>query len=303
MKTRLAFLALLIACFSCGKDNKSVTDSQKEKIKEEIKEVVNTMFKGCEEANPVMATEPWLDSPDFIYTANGNSFDYKEITDGIKSVFSTLINQKVTIAEEKYAFLDNSTVLYSNSCKWLQNYKDGHANIIEPDAMLIMFKKIDNRWRVIYGGESYGEKSVPSETSKELNQVELMKQWIGTWKCNVSKDTTAVWAETSYGTGLEGIYKFSTKGKTYMEGKEFAGYDKRIDKYIAAQMFKGKDIEIYALWFILKNKCILLPFSDISNPEAASFRTESTFVSPDTEIDTIFINNKPVKTETWTREK
>jgi len=30
------------------------------------------------------------------------------------------------------------------------------------------------------------------EISKELNQVELMKQWIGTWKCNVAKDTTAV---------------------------------------------------------------------------------------------------------------
>ena len=158
------------------------------------------------------------------------------------------------------------------------------------------------RGRVIYHVESGVEQIVKyKEPSKELNQVELMKQWIGTWKCNVAKDTTAVWVETSYGTGLEGIYKFSTKGKTYMEGKEFAGYDKRSDKYIAAQMFKGKDIEIYALWFTSKNKCILLPFSNISNPEAASFKTESTFVSPDTEIDTIFINNKPVKTETWTK--
>jgi len=119
----------------------------------------------------------------------------------------------------------------------------------------------------------------------------------------VAKDTTGLWIETSYGTGLEGIYTFSSKGKTYLEGKEFAGYDKKLDKYIASQMFKGRDIEIYALWFSTKNKCMVIPFSDISNPKEAHSRTESTFISPYVEIDTIFVNNKPVKTETWTRVK
>ena len=67
MKTRLIFLVLLIVCFSCGTNNKPVSDAQKEKIKGEVKEVVNTIFKGCEEANFDMATEPCLDSPDFVY--------------------------------------------------------------------------------------------------------------------------------------------------------------------------------------------------------------------------------------------
>ncbi len=46
MKTRLIFLVLLIVCFSCGTNNKPVSDAQKEKIKGEVKEVVNTFFKG-----------------------------------------------------------------------------------------------------------------------------------------------------------------------------------------------------------------------------------------------------------------
>jgi hypothetical protein len=184
------------------------------------------------------------------------------------------------------------------------NFKDGHAILEDPWAMQYLFKKVDNKWKIISFNESGFEKSARNtETSKELDQVELMKQWAGTWKCDIAKDTTAVWVETLYGTGLEGIYKYTTKGITYMEGKEFAGYDNGFDKYIAAQMFKGKDIEIYAVWFTSKNKCFLLPFSDISNPESASFRTESTFISPEIEIDTTFVNNKPVKTETWTRIK
>ena len=54
MKTRLIFLVMLIACFSCGTNNKPVSDAQKEKIKGEVKEVVNTFIKGCEEANSDM---------------------------------------------------------------------------------------------------------------------------------------------------------------------------------------------------------------------------------------------------------
>ena len=78
MKTRLIFLVLLIACISCGTNNKPVSDAQKEKIKGEVKEVVNTFIKGCEEVNSDMAIKPFLDSPDFVYIANGKTYSYKE---------------------------------------------------------------------------------------------------------------------------------------------------------------------------------------------------------------------------------
>jgi hypothetical protein len=70
-----------------------VSDAQKEKIKGEAKEVVNTFIKGCEEANSDMLLGIYLDSPDFVYTYNGNSFGYKQIESGMKPVFSTLLNQ------------------------------------------------------------------------------------------------------------------------------------------------------------------------------------------------------------------
>ena len=94
MKTKLIFLVLLIVCFSCGTNNKPVSDAQKEKIKGEVKEVVNTIIKGCEEANFDMALEPFLDSPDFVYIVNGKTFSYKELMD-MKPFFNALLNQKV----------------------------------------------------------------------------------------------------------------------------------------------------------------------------------------------------------------
>jgi hypothetical protein len=71
MKPRFIFLVFLIFCFACGTKNKPLSDAQKEKIKGEIKEVVNTMFKGCEVANFEIAIESFLDSPDFVYVLNG----------------------------------------------------------------------------------------------------------------------------------------------------------------------------------------------------------------------------------------
>src|SRR5665647_3027873 len=188
MKTRFVFLVMLIFCFSCGTNNKPVSDAQKEKIKGEVKEVVNIFIKGCEELNFDIAIEPFLDSPDFEYIANGKPYNYQELM-AMRPLFDKMINQKLTIADEKYKVLDNSTVLFTTNYKWLQNYKDDHSILEDPASFMFMFKKINNKWRIIYWVDSYVEKNVPSETAKELNQVELFKQMLGTWKAEIARDT------------------------------------------------------------------------------------------------------------------
>ena len=83
------------------------------------------------------------------------------------------------------------------------NFKDGHSILQDPWIVQLLFKKIDNKWKVISAAESGTEQSVKnSETSKELNQVELMKQFLGNWKCEIAKDTTDYTDSKSYGTGM-----------------------------------------------------------------------------------------------------
>jgi hypothetical protein len=304
MKTNLIFLVLLIGCISCGTNNKPLSDAQKEKIKGEVKEVVNTIIKGCEEANFDMAMTPWLDSPDFIYVYNGVSLNYKGVVEGMKPMFSTMINQKVTIIDEKYAFLDDSTIIYTTNCKFLENYKDGHAILSDPMVWQITFRKINNKWMAINGVESSVRQNAKNiETSIELNQIELHKQFVGNWKTETVKDTTIFWNVKSYGTGYEGYFKIETKGKIAIEGKQLWGYDKNLDKYIWSEMFKGMDNVFYTSWFTSKNKCTMLYFGDISNPDNATTKWDIEFKSPDMFIQNMIMNNKIVKVDKCTRVK
>jgi hypothetical protein len=304
MKTKLIILVLLIVCFSCGTNNKPLSDAQKEKIKGEVKEVMSTIIKGVEEANFDMFIGNYLDSPDFVFLYNGNPFNYQQFADLAKTILSTLINAKCTIVDEKYMVIDNFNVLYTGNSKWQMNYKDGHAILDDPWALQYMFKKVDNKWKVISANESGVEKSAKNtETSKELNQVELFKQFLGSWKCDWAKDTTAFYEGKAYGTGLDCYFKFITKGKIIIEGRQLRGYDTNTDKFIISTMLKGTDINVDAAWFISKNKFQFIPYNYIASTDAPSRIIEGEFKSPDVIIKTTYLNKKPVKTETWTRVK
>jgi hypothetical protein len=140
-------------------------------------------------------------------------------------------------------------------------------------------------------------------TQTKLNQVELMKQLEGSWTGENAKDTIANWNFKSVGTGEDCDWWIITKGKTIIEGKQLWGYVKGIDKFIVAGINEKPDIEISAVWFVSKYKYVSIPFSDLSNPEKASFKVEGDIKSPDILTETTIVNDKPVITSTWTRVK
>jgi len=138
-------------------------------------------------------------------------------------------------------------------------------------------------------------------TQTKLNQVELIKQFIGNWKVEIGKDTTAFYDIKPYGTGLDCNFKHVTKGKIFVEGKELWGYDKASDKMIVA--YEGMDMELLVLWFTSKSKCVFILYKDISNPEKASFKLDTEFKSPDMYLQTKLVNDKPVLNLTYKRIK
>ena len=145
-------------------------------------------------------------------------------------------------------------------------------------------------------------KLLAQTSQKQLNQVELMKQFIGSWKADLSKDSILFFNYKSYGTGLECNYKIVIKG-IETEGKQLLGYNKSIDKFIISLMTKWTDIKLYGNWFISKNKYVIVPYNDISNPEKASDRVDGEFKSPELFIETHTINGKLWKTITYKRVK
>jgi|WetSurMetagenome_2_1015567.scaffolds.fasta_scaffold108802_3 hypothetical protein len=139
-------------------------------------------------------------------------------------------------------------------------------------------------------------------TLTKLNQAELIKQLTGNWKGDVGKDTTAFWEIKYSDLGLECNFKFVSKDKTVMEGKQLWAYNKKTDKFILSSM-TGMDSGTHGLWFISKSKYLIVPSEDISNPEKASFKLEGEFKSPDIFIQKSVVNNKIVKTDTFNRVK
>jgi hypothetical protein len=140
-------------------------------------------------------------------------------------------------------------------------------------------------------------------TQTKIDQAELMKQFLGSWKVDMGKDTVLFWDAKPFGTGLECYYKTVSKEKTLMEAKQLFGYEKKTDKYVAANLVKGMDMEIWALWFTSKNKYVITYYSDISNPDKSSFKMDGEFKSPNEYVETIIVNGKPMMTYTYLRVK
>jgi len=141
-------------------------------------------------------------------------------------------------------------------------------------------------------------------TQTKLNQVELMKQFLGIWKCEVAKDTTIVIDITPFGTIIEENFKIVSKDKILDSGKHLWGYDKENDKLITAHVsISSPNIYIMAFWWTSKNTIEGVPFQDISNPDKAALKWKIEFRSPDLYLLTTIQNNKVVATFTYTREK
>jgi len=140
-------------------------------------------------------------------------------------------------------------------------------------------------------------------TQTKLNQVELFKQFIGTWKCELAQDTTLIVYVKSYGNGLDYYIKTETKGKILTEGKALMGFDKNSDKGIQAEIMNSPDITLWVVWFTSKNICKTIQYQHISNPESAPKYVLFEFKSPDLLIQTFKENNKTLNSFSFLKER
>ena len=141
-------------------------------------------------------------------------------------------------------------------------------------------------------------------TQTQLNQVELMKQFLGTWKGEMGKDTAFVMEIKSFYNGFESYLKTETKGKIIIEEKTIMGYNKKIDKLIESGIMNSNpEIMSWANWFLSPNKFEGVLLEDISNPEKATLKWTIELTSPDVMVWSNIVNNKSTGTYTFHRIK
>jgi len=132
-------------------------------------------------------------------------------------------------------------------------------------------------------------------TQPKLNQVELMKQFIGNWEGSQGKDTIIYWNVKAFGKGLDIYDKFVVNGKIIIEQRQIWGYDSNLDKFIGAILQKGQNIWIMAWWFTSNNEYVCTTYNDVSNFDNVSWKEVGDCkLLPDSLSQTTFLNGKAV---------
>jgi hypothetical protein len=136
-----------------------------------------------------------------------------------------------------------------------------------------------------------------------LNQIELMKQFTGSWKAEIAKDTVVLWDIKSTGTGLDCSYRYMKGGNVLFEGKQQWEYDVKTDKSVGTQVVNGKNEPMGFAWFTSKNKYVMVSYTNNNKSDNSGWKIEAEFKNPDTFIQNTFVNGKPINTVTFKRIK
>jgi hypothetical protein len=116
-------------------------------------------------------------------------------------------------------------------------------------------------------------------TQTKLDQVELMKQLVGTWQATVGKDTVEVWESQLYGKGvMTNVYQIikGNKSPSYMNNMCFDSKDGKLKGFILNH--DGN----YTTWIGLfgTEKNFSGDLVDNFNPEKAWAKFEFIFANP-----------------------
>lgn len=76
-----------------------------------------------------------------------------------------------------------------------------------------------------------------------LDQVELLKQFIGTWEAEIAEDTSITWETIPLGKGFEATFTWKAKGEAYLTARGICGFAKRYQKVNMFILYPGGSIQ------------------------------------------------------------
>jgi len=135
---------------------------------------------------------------------------------------------------------------------------------------------------------------------KDLDQVKLMKQFIGTWTCEYRKDTFLTIENKPFGTGIVSTSHIVTQSETLDSIIQLYGYDKKANRNIMEALVRSSSvIEICDAFFTSINAGELV----VTNTENAKFKWRFEFKTPNLIVQTAILDGNIVKEVSLTRIK
>jgi hypothetical protein len=140
----------------------------------------------------------------------------------------------------------------------------------------------------------YSQEKMAQTARPKFNQVELMKQWTGTWQRNVSKDTIEGWEFMPFGKAMSMTNFQVVNGKRANVGMALAGYDDRDDKIKGFWLSPNADFVTWVGVFT-SEKLFKAEAQDTFKPELVWWKSDYETISPSELIIRTF-DTKGVKT-------
>jgi len=121
----------------------------------------------------------------------------------------------------------------------------------------------------------------------KLDQAALIKQFLGTWNCNIDKDTLEVWECKPYGDVHTTAVSLTIKGKKVDSYFNCAGFDKRDGKFKGILLFTNGD---YYTWIGMfpSDKKFNVDIVDNLDPAKVLAKYEFEFMTPTSRTMTRF---------------
>ncbi len=117
-------------------------------------------------------------------------------------------------------------------------------------------------------------------STSQLDQVALVRQFIGTWKNEFNSDTFVIYKIQPFGRGLKATFRVATNEETILEVKQLVGFDPNYETFINITLNETGQIIQFTGKFIADNK-VTLEVKDPEDPENILSRTEYEFKDGD----------------------
>jgi len=158
----MKILILLISTmlFSCTQKSNSVfNEEQKKKIQEEIQPVIAQIYEAAAHVDTMKLYDvfSFADS-DFTYIeTTGAFYDEAAYKQMVRQFYGMLTSEIIEKGKEKYTYTDENNVLWSYSGALTATFKNGQRAKYEPFGMTLLFRKTNNKWKVVFLQESTQE--------------------------------------------------------------------------------------------------------------------------------------------------
>jgi len=160
-------LTFILACtilMSCSIHNSDkMTETETHDIVKNVKDIFDKMTEYSEGAQSDLFLSHYDNSPTFLhFSGDGKMRNYEEFKKACTEYYKGLKEQKIMTIREKIHVVDTNLAVLGWTGDIVAQLKSGDIMKMNNYSISSVFKKIDNKWKVIHSHES----SLPAEIIK-----------------------------------------------------------------------------------------------------------------------------------------